>query len=227
MNPPAAPARKKLPLVPLAVAAVVVLAGAWLVLRELHLNPVALKDRMMDLVRGAGPWVFFAAEAVLPALGAPLIAFNLVAGEAFVPQLGLPGVIAAALAAIAVNLALSYWLARYAVRPLLARLAAGYGYAIPRLTANNALSVTLLLRLTPGPPYCLQSYLLGLAEVPFRLYLITSWICLLPWSIGALVLGEGVMNGNFKLALGGLAVIAVAVLLVQRLRRAYAPASGS
>jgi uncharacterized membrane protein YdjX (TVP38/TMEM64 family) len=227
MNPPADPARKKLPLVPLAVAAVVVLAGAWLVLRELHLNPVALKDRMMDLVRGAGPWVFFAAEAVLPALGAPLIAFNLVAGEAFVPQLGLPGVIAAALAAIAVNLALSYWLARYAVRPLLARLAAGYGYAIPRLTANNALSVTLLLRLTPGPPYCLQSYLLGLAEVPFRLYLITSWICLLPWSIGALVLGEGVMNGNFKLALGGLAVLAGAVLLVQRLRRAYAPASGS
>jgi len=227
MNPPAAPTRKKLPLVPLAVAAVVVLAGAWLVLRELHLNPIALKDRMMDLVRGAGPWVFFAAEAVLPALGAPLIAFNLVAGEAFVPQMGLPGVIAAALAAIAVNLALSYWLARYAVRPLLARLAAIYGYGIPRLTANNALSVTLLLRLTPGPPYCLQSYLLGLAEVPFRLYLITSWICLLPWSIGALVLGEGVMNGNFKLALGGLAVIAVAVLLVQRIRRAYAPARGN
>jgi uncharacterized membrane protein YdjX (TVP38/TMEM64 family) len=160
---------------------------------------------------------------VLPALGVPLLAFNLVAGEAFTAGLGLGGVIAASMTAVAFNLALSYWLARYALRPVLARLADYYGYRIPALTAANALSVTLLIRLTPGPPYALQCYLLGLAAVPFRLYLITSWICLIPWTVGAIVLGRGILNGNFTLVAAGLAVLAGAVILVQRLRRNYAP----
>ena len=44
----------------------------------------------------------------------------------------------------------------------------------------------------------MQSYILGLAEVPFRLYMVVSWLCKLPMAIGAVVLGKGVFNGNFK-----------------------------
>jgi uncharacterized membrane protein YdjX (TVP38/TMEM64 family) len=218
--------RRKLPLLPLAGLALVGLAAAWLGLRALHLDVFALKDRLMYSVRAGGPWVFFASEAVIPALGVPLIAFNLVAGEAFTAALGLGGVMAAAMTALALNLALSYWLARYALRPLLVRLADRYGYRIPRLTAENGLSVTLLIRLTPGPPYAFQCYLLGLAAVPFRVYFVVSWLCLIPWSVGAIVLGRGILNGNFTLAAAGLAVLAGAVLLVQRWRRKYAPAPG-
>ena len=61
----------------------------------------------------------------------------------------------------------------------------------------------------------MQSYILGLAEVPFRLYMIVSWICILPWAIGAAVLGKGVFNGNFRLVLYGIGVIVVAVVVVQ------------
>jgi uncharacterized membrane protein YdjX (TVP38/TMEM64 family) len=211
--------KRKLPVVKLALVAVVLLVGAVLVLRGLDVR--ALIAQGMELIRRVGPVTFFAAMTFLPALGVPLSAFTIPAGEAFAPQLGLPGVIALALAVLAVNLAFAYWLARYALRPLLAGLIKRYGYSVPRVTPENALSIALLVRLTPGPPYALQCAVLGLAEVPFRLYMIVSWLAGLPWVIGAIVLGQGIFNGNFKLAATGLGVLVLAVVAVQWIRRKY------
>lgn len=220
MSPEILPRRKKLPWLKLAVLAVVLLGGAALLLRGVNLR--ALIDDGMALIRAAGPVVFFSAMLVLPALGAPMLGFTIPAGEAFASQLTLGGVIAVALVVIALNLALTYWLARYALRPLLTKLVARYGYQVPRVTPENALSVTLLVRLTPGPPLFIQGYLLGLAEVPFRLYMIVSWLCVLPWSVGAIIMGQGILNGNFKVAATGSGVLVVATVVVQYLRKKYA-----
>jgi len=64
--------------------------------------------------------------------------------------------------------------------------------------------------------------MLGIAEVPFRLYMIVSWISILPWSIGAIVLGRGFLDGNFKLAVTGLGLLVAALALVNWLRHRYA-----
>ena len=218
--------RRKLPLVPIIVAILLVCAGAALVLRGAHPKELmdkagALMDQAVGFVRGIGPWAFFAACAILPAVGAPLTAFTITAGEVFAPQMTMAGVIAAALAAIAANLALTYWLARHALRPLLSRVAAHYGYTIPRITPANALSITLALRLTPGPPFFMQSYILGLGEVPFRLYMIVSWLAVIPWSLGAIILGKGALNGNFKLVMYGIGILAVATVVLQAVRKRY------
>ncbi len=215
---------KKLPLVKLGVLAAVALAVAFLVFRGLDYK--ALVQRGLDVVRGTGPWTFFAATAVLPAFGAPLSAFTITGGEIFAPLMTMPGVIAAMMFAIAVNLAFTYWLARYALRPVLSKVIKRYGYSIPSVTRENSLSVALAVRLTPGPPFCLQSYILGLAEVPFRLYMVVSWLCILPWAVGALVLGKGLFNGNFKLVLYGIGVIAVATIIVNRVRSRYVKRTG-
>jgi len=219
--PTVEPARKKLPLLPFGLGTVVVLAGGFLILRGFHISPGIIEDRILLLVRGIGPGAFFVAMALLPAVGIPLLAFTLVAGEAFAPQMGLSWVIAVSLTVVAFNLALSYWLAHSVLRPLLSRITERFGYQIPRVTRENALSIILLVHLT-GAPYSFQCYLLGLAEAPFRLYLIVSWICLLPWSVGAIVFGEGILNGNFKTAATGIAVLTGAVFLVRWFRRKLA-----
>jgi uncharacterized membrane protein YdjX (TVP38/TMEM64 family) len=180
---------------------------------------VASLDLLVATIRDMGPWVFFTAMMILPAMGAPLMAFNLVAGEAFAPQMTMPGVIVTVSAAIAANLGLTYWLARYALRPLLSRVVARYGYSVPRVTKDNALTVTLLVRLTPGPPFFLQGYLLGLAEVPLRLFMIVSWLAVLPLALAGVVLGKAAREGNMgKIAavLGFMVVVVVAVQLVRR-----------
>ena len=214
------PVRKKLPIFKLAIGVALVAVAALLVLRGMNLKELGLQG--MAYIRDAGPWAFFAMTAVLPAFGAPLSAFTIVAGEAFAKEMTLPGVIGAAFIAIAVNLALTYWLARYALRPMLSRLTERYGYRIPRVTPENALSISLVLRLTPGPPFFMQSYILGLAEVPFRMYMIVSWICILPWTVALIVLGKGIFNGNFRMVAYGVGVIVVATVIVHWVRRRYA-----
>lgn len=218
MSPEVAP-KRKLPVVKLAIAAVVLLAAAVLVLRGVDVH--ALAERGVDAIRNLGPAAFFAAMTVLPAVGVPMLAFTVPAGEAFEPQLGLPGVIAVALTALAINLALGYWVARYAFRPVLAGLIKRYGYSVPRVTGDNALMMTLVVRLTPGPPYFIQTCLLGLAEVPFRLYLIVSWLALLPWVVGAIILGKGLLSGKFGLLMSGVGVLIVATVIIQWIRRKY------
>jgi uncharacterized membrane protein YdjX (TVP38/TMEM64 family) len=213
--------RRKLPIVKLSILAVAGLLAAFFVLRGVNYHGLA--DRGMALIRDSGPWAFFLAIAVLPAVGAPLSLFSIVAGEAFGRQMTIPGVIIAVLVSIAANLALTYWLARYALRPLLSRLVERYGYSIPRVTPENQVSIALLVRLTPGPPFFMQSYIMGLAEVPFRLYMIVSVLGILPWTVALVVLGEGLFKGNFKLVIYGVGVIVAAAAAVHMVRRRYAP----
>lgn len=212
--------RRKLPLVKLSILALALIAAGLLILKGVDYR--TLVDRGMAAIRGAGPLAFFAGIAVLPAVGAPLTAFTVVSGEAFAAQMTMGGVIAAVLASIAANLALTYWLARFALRPVLSRLTERYGYRIPRVSAANALTVTLVLRLTVGPPFFMQSYILGLAEVPFRLYMVTSWLCVLPAAVAGVVLGRGVLHRSFTMISLGVAVIVVATAAVHFIRKRYA-----
>lgn len=214
------PPKKRLPIVQLAIVGVVALAAVILVLRGVDLR--SLMDQGIVIIRDLGPVVFFAVMAVLPAFGAPMMIFTMTAGQAFEPQLGLAGVIAISLAVVGLNLALGYWVARYALRPVLVGLIKRYGYTVPRVTKENALAVTMLVRLTPGPPYAFQACILGLAEVPFRMYLIVSWLAMVPWTVGAIVLGKGIFSGKFGMVVSGIGVLIVAVVAVQLIRRKLA-----
>ena len=108
---------RNLPLVKLGLAVVVLAAVAVLLLRGVDL--VALKNQFIGLIRDAGPVVFFVAMALLPAVGLPMLAFTITAGEAFAPRMTMAGVVAVSLAVVALNLALCYWVVRYLLRPLL------------------------------------------------------------------------------------------------------------
>lgn len=218
-----APPARKLPIVKLGIGLVVLAIAGVLVLRHVGMAQlVAWLDQFIAFIRDLGPWVFFSGMALLPAVGAPMSAFTLVAGEAFAPQMTVPGVIVTVGVAIAANIAITYWLARYALRPLLTKLVARYGYAVPRVTKDTALSVALVVRLTPGPPFFLQSYLLGLAEVPFRLYLLVSWLAVMPLALAFVLLGKAAREGHFGKIGAVLGLIVVALVVVQIVRRRLA-----
>jgi uncharacterized membrane protein YdjX (TVP38/TMEM64 family) len=68
----------------------------------------------------------------------------------------------------------------------------------------------------------MQSYILGLAEVPFRLYMVVSWLCITPWVTAFIVLGKGIFQGNFKLLLYGVGVIVAVSAAIHMVRKRYA-----
>ena len=207
-------------LVKLGVAGAALVALAVLVLRGVDLR--GLIDQVFALVRGAGPWAFFGSMAVLPALGFPISPYYLTAGEAFAGQMTMPGVIGAALVANSVQFALSFWLAHRALRPLAEWLLSHTKYRVPQVKPENETTVAVLMRVTPGPPLCLQSYLLGLSGVRFRTYM---WVSIAVQGLmgsAFIVFGKALMSGKGGLALLGLMVLVFAVAVVQLVRKRLA-----
>ena len=180
------------------------------------LSPRVAVDPVIAWLRVAGPGWYFLAMALVPL---PLAAFTVPAGEAFAGQLTLGGVVAAGAGAVAVQQALSYWVARYMLRPAVAHWLLRRGQAVPRVTRENALNVALLVRLTPGPPMILGSCVLALAETPFGVYLAVSWLVALPWVCAGVILGRGFFAGDAALAAAGISLVAAVMLAARWLRR--------
>lgn len=216
--PPRPPAWKFAVVAMLLVAAGVF--GLWWLARY-DFNVRLAIDAGIDFLRSGGPWVFFGAMAVLPSLGFPVLVFHLTAGPAFAAELGLPRVLACAGAAILSNLALSYWLSRYGMRPLLEQLISRTRFRIPTLERGEHAELTLLLRITPGPPFFVQSYILGLAGVRFGTYLWISWVVSMAYATGFIIFGDAILHGKARLAIVGLSAIAAVVIIVHLIRRHY------
>jgi uncharacterized membrane protein YdjX (TVP38/TMEM64 family) len=210
----------KLVAVALALVAVAGTGFWWLKIHDFSFR-LAIDDGI-NALRSAGPLAFFGAMALLPAAGFPISVFNLTAASAFAAQMGLVGVIVAAGAAIAVNLALTYWLARYALRPWLEQMISRTKYKIPVVAAADHAQITLLLRITPGPPFFVQSYLLGLAEVPFFTYMWISWVISIIYAAIFIVFGDAILHGKGRAAFLGLSALVALALIVHLLRRHYA-----
>ena len=203
--------------------AAVVLAG-WAATQppETWTRARELAGAAMDWVRGLGAGWFFAAFAVLPAFGFPVSVFPLAAGPLFGASLGLPTVLGLTGLSMATSMTLSYGLARFVLRPWVTRLLAFLGYAVPTVPPEKRKMFVVLVRITPGPPYVLQNVLLGLAGVPYGLYLLISWvICTTSVSL-LVVFGDALAHGKGKAALLALAGVALVLLAVKFLRKRLA-----
>jgi uncharacterized membrane protein YdjX (TVP38/TMEM64 family) len=212
-------------LVKLGIVGLALGAVAVLLLRGVDVRGLAAQG--FELIRGAGPWMYFGAMAVLPAFGFPISFFYFTAGPAFGEQLTMPGVVAAAWAALAVNFALSYWLAHRALRPAVEWVLSHTRFRVPQVKPENQLTVAVLMRVTPGPPLFLQSYLLGLAGVQFRTYMAASMGVQAVLGTGFIVFGKALMERRSGLAVMGALVLVAALVLVRVLRRKFAKRDGS
>jgi uncharacterized membrane protein YdjX (TVP38/TMEM64 family) len=212
-------AQRRLRLLKFGAVALVLLVGAGLVARGYDLKGAI--EQGLALVRSAGPVVFFLAMAVLPAVGAPQLAFSLSAGPLFGAQLGMGVVVLLATLAMFFNMALSYWLASRVLRPLLEALLGRLGYKIPQVQQGDETGLIVLLRVTPGIPFPVQNYLLGLARASFGRYLLIS-ICLQgPLNAAFVVFGDALLHGKGKMALIGISAIIVLLVGTQLLRKHY------
>lgn len=200
----------------LAAAVVVAVMAA----RGVHLGE--LLDRFGALVARVGPWAFFAGMAILPAFGMPATAFTLTAGTAFGARMGMGGVVAAGVAAISVNIALSYWLARRVLRRGVAWLVARLGHKLPEVESDDMTDLIVLLRVTPGVPLVVQNYLLGLAEAPVGRYFAISYAISWPMTAAYLWFGDALRQGKGATILTSLLAIAALTAAMHLARRHYA-----
>jgi uncharacterized membrane protein YdjX (TVP38/TMEM64 family) len=204
---------------PLLLAAGLAVVIAGLVLVGLKIGLREAVDTVVLALREAGPRVFFGAMALLPAVGFPLSPFTVAAGPVFGPTLGAGWVVVWSLTAVVANLLLTYWLANRALRPLVSRLLTFFGIRLPETKADGAWQLAWIVRLTPGPPFWVQSYLLGLMRVPLVPYLIVSTFVMAGYIVAFVCGGEAIVQGNGRLAFTAAGVLVVTVAVLQLLRK--------
>jgi uncharacterized membrane protein YdjX (TVP38/TMEM64 family) len=218
------PPKKKLPIAKLALAgAVCAVIGAvvlYFIGWETAWNETKrIFAATLEFVAAAGPAVFFGAMALFPAFGAPMAPFAIAAGLVFRERLGLPLVLLLGVAAMSFNIAMTYWLARRWLRPWLSRLLDRWGYHMPQVDQGDATDLIVLLRTTPGPPFFVQNYLLGLADVPFGRYMLISCSIQGLFLCAFMVFGDALSQGRGKLvmlAAGAFVALVVGTHLVRK-----------
>lgn len=216
------PGLKRMLLAVVFLAAVVVAAAGWWLWRAHGAELRGWMDRGLEWVRGVGPATFFGLMAVLPGIGCPLSIFTLTAGPVFGPVLGVPAVIALASLSLAINLALTYWLARWALRPWVERLCNWLGYRLPVVPPEDHRGLVILVRVTPGSPFVFQNYLLGLAAIPFGTYFAISWVVSTLYACAFILFGNALMEGRGRVALVAVSLLVALTVGVQLVRKHYA-----
>ncbi len=190
------------------LAAVALLALFWLIWNG---------DAVRAFKEEAGPFTFFAAMALLPALGFPLTPFFVMAGATFGARVGLWG----SAIALSLNLALCYWIARSGLRKRLVSLFTRLNYEIPDFerSSRGALRFVALVKMAPGVPGFAKNYLLGLVGVPFWTFFVGSLLFTGLYAIALTLLGQSLRQHDLTRTLSAaivLLVIAVALWLWRR-----------
>ncbi len=160
----------------------------------------------------AGPITFFAAMAVLPAVGFPLTPFFVMAGAAFGTSLGLLG----SLVGLGLNLALCYWIARSNLRGFIVSLLKRFNYELPNFEERERGSVrfAFLVKATPGVPGFLKNYLLGLVGVPFWVFFAVSMVMTGVYAAALVLLGGSLSRHNLNNTTLAVALILLLGVLV-------------
>lgn len=177
-----------------------------------------------ERLKQAPPIVFFGTMAILTIFPVPLSPFYIVAGPLF-------GVLPSLLwipPAIVLNNLIAHTLTTSFLRPRLLKIVANRGYSIPTFKSKAEQNLFIaMVRIAPGPPYFIQSLVLGLAGVDRIRFLVISLTVHMVYVVGFVVLGRSAFDGEYGVAIAALALIVVATLFARfahrRLKRSTDP----
>jgi len=145
-----------------------------------------------------GPLVFSAVYAAATVAALPGSALSILAGAIFGPVVGVITVIFAA----TLGASLAFLVSRYFARSSIEKWLEGNEKfrKLDELTARHGDIMVAITRLVPIFPFNLLNYGFGLTRVPFRTYVLWSFVCMLPGTIlyvvGTAAVVEGIREGK-------------------------------
>ncbi|MBI4774435.1 MAG: hypothetical protein HY788_09695 [Deltaproteobacteria bacterium] len=161
---------------------------------------------------------FLILMAVLPILGFPISVFLVVSGIKF----GLLGGILVSTLFYPLHLVLSYYLANSVVRQRLSKMLARWGYDTPRIPGQQLILYGSIFAAIPVIPYTPKNYLLALAGLPFKPYVLICWPIHTALGLPFIFLGQSAVSLDFRVALAAVVLLTGAYVIAVWLRRRYA-----
>lgn len=161
------------------------------------------------------PSTLFFAIAILPGIGFPISPLLILAGVVWGSTWE---TCAITLAAVALNMSWTYCLASGPASSIVSRLLGARWQRWKNIHPENLRRFTILFRITPGLPFFIQNYILGLLGVPFLSYILISIPLNGIFVVGFVLTGGAIFDGNIGMIGAGLATIIVATLAFRLVR---------
>ncbi len=187
----------------------------FLFLALFYLLPIFNLEAILGFFRELGLVGFYAGFVLLTLVGIPSTPFYLLGGAVFPLWQNLLGVAVA----IVLHFAIAYWLSHKVLRKPIRRFLDRRGIRLPEVRPDNEMRVTLLVKFAPGFPMFLKSYILGVAGVSFRVFMVVSCFSTFVFATAFLTLGRSAMEGSTGFLLGGIAILIFATALLRVIRR--------
>ena len=171
-------------------------------------------ELILEMLQSLPVWLFLAALSLLPLLGMPISPMWILTGMTY----GVWGGLGLIVVGMAINFALAYFVSQRWLRAPISRLLLRKGIRIPEARPGEFIKLTIAIRLLPGLPQFMQSYLLGLANVPFLTYYFFSFPPQIAYAVGFIVLGDSLLTMKGGGAILGISIV-IAVALLFNLAR--------
>ena len=181
-------------------------AAGFILLAGFFFLPKADIAGMVDALRVSGPWVFYLAFALLTLMGLPATPFFLVGGATFPLWQNLLGTTLG----MTLHFTLAYLISSRWLRKTIRRVLENRGIAPPKVDPGNEWKVACMIKFAPGVPMFLKSYIMGVAGIPWKVFMVVSMPATWIYALAFLTLGKSAMEGSSGWFLGGLALLVFA-----------------
>lgn len=165
----------------------------------------------------AHPMLLVLILATLPGIGCPISPLLILFGIVMGPRFGLPMTCAIGIAATSFCSIWTYALASGPLRGFL-KTHLLKKWTIPEFSDSSALRLGLIIRITPGIPYPVQNIALGVMGMRFKTYLLVSIPPQSLYTIGLIITGGALFEGQTGIAITGILFLIVVVLATRMLR---------
>jgi uncharacterized membrane protein YdjX (TVP38/TMEM64 family) len=191
---------------------------AFLLERHFHLSATFKEARIEERLEAAGPLapvVFILGMAVTVVLPLPTFPLDVLAGRLFGPVFGtLYAVVGATLGSM-----VSFLLARWLGRELIARFLKGHINFCRRCSDRLLTKVVFLARLIPAVSFDVVSYGAGLTKMSLTRFAVSSFLGMLPLTFVYVSFGPLVSVGGPITWIGGAMAVALLFLLPRWIER--------
>jgi uncharacterized membrane protein YdjX (TVP38/TMEM64 family)/Fe-S oxidoreductase len=203
----------------LAILIIALLVGVGIYLNYLNIFSTATLVDILGRHPFLAPLIFLGIYALAPSLFLPSIPLTLAAGFFWGPVWG----VVFAISGATIGACLPFFLARYLLQDTIkAKTPPERWKWLQDKVVQHGWKAVAFTRLIPVFPFNLLNYLFGLTPIPFRQYLGSTFIFMLPACIAFVAfgssLGELIMRGNIRGVVIGIIIAIIAFLLPVALR---------
>lgn len=160
------------------------------------------------------PLFLITAIAILPTVGIPVSFLYILGGIAY----GFFWGVVYALIGVTINTSLCYWLANSFMKEWIIKMLHKRGHKLIQIPPKDYTMTIFAVRFMPGIPLAAQSYVLGLAGVPFIRYALVTFLAEIFWAIFFILPTKTLVGSTTQsLILVGIGIL-VLVLLIKIFR---------